>query len=270
LGSDTLVLASRADGVDGAPANQNAFTPVISPDGGYVAFSTTADNLAPGVPPVPQTYRRDLGAGRTELVSRRTSGEAPSRGGVFPDDISRGGGCVSFRAIDAFYGPETDFAQVYLRVLETNCGDADGGAGGPGAGGDGGSGGGEGSRPEARPLDGAAPVLSRARVSRKRFRVGRAATPRAAAAKRGTVLSFRSSEAASLSIKLERALPKRRYRRAGTLTRRIRTGNGKVTLSGRLGKRRMAAGTYRATLVATDAAGNRSKPVRVKFTIVKG
>jgi hypothetical protein len=113
-------------------------------------------------------------------------------------------------------------------------------------------------------------VLSRAKLSRKRFAVGRKATPIAAAAKQGTVLSFRSSEAGTLRITFERALPRKRFRRAGTLTRRIKAGVGKVALSGRLGRKAMAAGSYRATLVATDAAGNRSKPVVVKFTIVKG
>ena len=154
---------------------------------------------------------------------------------------------------------------MYLRSFQANCGDAS--PAGPGGGG-----GNPGDQPGGNPAtaDKTAPVLSRAKVSRRRFRVGRAATALAAAAKSGTVLSFRSTEAGSLSIRFDRALPRRRFRRAGTVTRRIRAGNGKVALTGRLGRKRMAAGTYRATLVATDAAGNRSKPVRVKFTIVKG
>jgi hypothetical protein len=146
-------------------------------------------------------------------------------------------------------------------VLRADCAPGDV-AQGPGDGGGPGAGDGPGA-------DSTAPVLSRTRLSRKRFRVARAATPRAAAARRGTALTFRSSEAASLSIKLERALPTRRFKRAGTLTRRIKAGAGKVALTGRIGRKPMAAGKYRATLVATDAAGNRSKRVIVKFTIVK-
>lgn len=265
LAADTLVLASRADGADGAPSNKFVQSAALSPDGGYVAFASTADNLIAGLPPVTQAYRRDLAAGRTELVSRSTAGKPAARPNVTVEDISAGGGCVSFRASDAFYGPETDYVHSYLRVFRDDCAPGDGqpgGGGGPGGGGEGPGGGGA--------ADKTAPVLSRAKLSRKRFAVGRKATPVAAAAKQGTVLSFRSSEAGTLRITFERALPKRRFRRAGAVTRGVKAGSGKVALSGRLGRKAMAAGTYRATLVATDAAGNRSKPVVVKFTIVKG
>jgi hypothetical protein len=55
-----------------------------------------------------------------------------------------------------------------------------------------------------------------------------------------------------------------------TLTRTIKVGPGRVPFTGRLGKRRLAAGTYRLTLTARDSAGNVSKPVRLTFTIVAG
>jgi hypothetical protein len=60
------------------------------------------------------------------------------------------------------------------------------------------------------------------------------------------------------------------FRRRATLTRGIRTGAGRVALTGRIGKRRMAAGRYRLTLTARDAAGNSSKAIRRNFTIVPG
>jgi hypothetical protein len=60
------------------------------------------------------------------------------------------------------------------------------------------------------------------------------------------------------------------FKRAGTLTRSVKSGRGKVSLSGRIGKRRMAAGRYRLTLTERDAAGNVSRAVHKTFTILPG
>jgi hypothetical protein len=55
----------------------------------------------------------------------------------------------------------------------------------------------------------------------------------------------------------------------GTLTRRsLAAGGRRVAFSGRIGKRRLAPGRYRATLVAT-AAGLKSKPAKLSFTVVR-
>jgi len=43
-----------------------------------------------------------------------------------------------------------------------------------------------------------------------------------------------------------------------------------VPFSGRIGKSALRPGSYTATITAIDPAGNRSKAVRVKFTVVKG
>ena len=59
------------------------------------------------------------------------------------------------------------------------------------------------------------------------------------------------------------------YRGAGTVTRAISAGPGRVALSGRLGRRRLPAGAYRLTLRARDAAGNRSRELRLRFTVVR-
>jgi len=108
---------------------------------------------------------------------------------------------------------------------------------------------------------------------------------------RGTVLRFTASEAAKLTLRFERPRPGRRttakgrrvckpvkrrpkrgactaYRRDGTLTRQIRSGSGRVALSGRIGRRALRRGVHRLTLVATDAAGNRSRAVRLSLRIV--
>ncbi len=56
----------------------------------------------------------------------------------------------------------------------------------------------------------------------------------------------------------------------GTLTRVSRLGRNSVAFSGRIGSRRLSPGRYQATLVATDAAGNRSSPRTISFTIARG
>jgi PKD domain len=133
-----------------------------------------------------------------------------------------------------------------------------------------------------------APQLTSGRMLRKRFRVGAKATPGSAA--RGSAFLFTLSERATVRIRIERAAagrrsagrcvkPRRRLAQArrcrryvlvGTLTRRdLAAGRQRVAFSGRVGKRRLAAGRHRALLSATDAVGNRSRPVRLEFRIVR-
>ena len=105
--------------------------------------------------------------------------------------------------------------------------------------------------------DTARPVLSRVKLSRRSIR-----------ARRGrTTLSFRSSERARLSIRVDRVRRGRRARRAAGLTKRIRAGRGRIRLSSRIGRKRLRAGRYRLTLVARDGAGNRSRAKRVTPTV---
>jgi len=58
------------------------------------------------------------------------------------------------------------------------------------------------------------------------------------------------------------------YKRRGALRRRAVAGPNTVAFSGRLGRRALPVGRYRARLVATDAAGNRSKAATTRFRIV--
>ncbi len=222
----------------------------ISPDGRSVAFTAAAGNLAPALPDeLTQAFVRDLATGRTELVSRAGGprGAASARDAV-AEDLSRDAGCVSFRTEQPLIAPASEYVQVYLRARRADCAPLP--TGGASA-------------------DTTAPVLTKVRLTRKRFRVGAAATPRSARARRGTVLRFRSSEAAKLTIRIDR-LRGRRARRAGVLTRAVKAGPGRVALSGRIGKRRMKPGRYRLTLRARDAAGNRSTAVKRALTIVRG
>jgi PKD domain len=110
------------------------------------------------------------------------------------------------------------------------------------------------------------PVLSRLRMIRRRFAVGRARTP-LSAVKRGSAFRFRLSERAKVTIRIDRRVG-RRYRKVKTLTRRRRpAGANRVPFSGRLKSKPLAAGRYRATLRAADRAGNRSRARRITFVI---
>ena len=90
---------------------------------------------------------------------------------------------------------------------------------------------------------------------------------------RGTVLRFRSSEAGTASIAFSRVVRgkrgRTRARAAGRLTRRIAAGPARIALSGRVGRRAMRVGRYRLTLQVRDAAGNASRPVRLRFRIAR-
>jgi extracellular elastinolytic metalloproteinase len=139
-------------------------------------------------------------------------------------------------------------------------------------------------------------VISSLSMSHSRFRVSLDRTPKAAAARRkrraptGSAFRFRLSEGATVVITIEQALPGRRvgkscrkptkrlrhrkrctrYQKRGSLTRRKRkAGRNTVGFSGRIGLTPLHLGRHRATLSATDAAGNRSKRRYVSFTIVR-
>ena len=130
------------------------------------------------------------------------------------------------------------------------------------------------------------PRVSRVGMSRKRFKFGKKRTPVSAAVKAGTRFRYTLSEESTVRITIERALPGRRarkrsgpcrapskkraenrkctrYKRSGTLTRAGEgPGRDSTAFSGRIGRKALKPGKYRATLRATDAAGNRSSAKR--------
>jgi hypothetical protein len=132
-------------------------------------------------------------------------------------------------------------------------------------------------------------------MTAKRFRVGLDRTPRVALrgrrARVGSVFRFRLSEPASAVITIQRAVMGRRVRgrcrpasrrlrrrprcvrrleQRGSLTRRNRTtGLNAVPFSGRVGVRALRPGRHRATISATDGAGNASARRRTSFTVVR-
>ena len=139
-----------------------------------------------------------------------------------------------------------------------------------------------------------APVLGRVTMSRKRFRLGRTRTPassqRKRRAPRGTAFRFELGEAATVRIALQRARKGRRVRgrcrparrpvpRRRRCTRYVRSPIGltrsarrrpqSVPFTGRVGRRKLAPGTYRAIVTATDESANVSAARRVGFKVVR-
>ena len=247
---------------------------MLSRDGTAVAFRAVESGLIPGdVPDRSRGFVRRLATGATVLATR-----ADGANGLVADqdtaglDIDADGSCVAFDTRSSNLTPfpvPGDASTVWMRVLGAGCPDPPAGPGGPGA-------------------DTTKPVLSAVKLSRKRFRVGKRATPKAAA-KRGTTLRFTVSEAATLRITVGRRAAGRkvkgrckppaprlrgkprcvRWVKRGTLTRSVLAGAGRVTFTGRVGRKALKRGKHRFALVAVDAAGNRSATRKVKFTIVK-
>ncbi len=69
--------------------------------------------------------------------------------------------------------------------------------------------------------------------------------------------------------KLRKAKKCTRIITKGTLTRTSHQGKNRVAFSGRIGSRKLAPGRYQATITATDAARNTSKPRTITFMIVR-
>lgn len=115
-------LVDRASGVGGVVANAASDAPVVSADGRFVAFLSSANNLDPADGP-PATdddvYLRDTVAGTTELVSRRDGAAGAKAAGesdalALSDDGSR----IVFAlrgGLEPATGPGSWTSQVYLR-----------------------------------------------------------------------------------------------------------------------------------------------------------
>jgi hypothetical protein len=60
-----------------------------------------------------------------------------------------------------------------------------------------------------------------------------------------------------------------RFVRVGAFARQARAGDNRNRFSGRIGRKQLRPGRHRATLVATDPAGNRSTTRRITFRVVR-
>ena len=143
-------------------------------------------------------------------------------------------------------------------------------------------------------VDRVPPRLSFLAMLRRRFAVSPRATAIAAGlhrpVPRGTAFRFTLSERGRVAIRIDRLLPGRRVGRLclaatrarrfrprctrlvlqGTLRRTPRAGRTSTPFTGRIGRRALAPGRYRATVRATDTAGNVSRPHWIDFIVVAG
>jgi hypothetical protein len=100
----------------------------------------------------------------------------------------------------------------------------------------------------------------------------------AKAVKRGTRFTYSLSEPARVAIMIEKKARRRaggrrtkaRFVKVTSLTAQQQAGHQATPFSGRVRNRPLKAGAYRATIVATDAAGQASDSQRVAFRIVAG
>lgn len=134
------------------------------------------------------------------------------------------------------------------------------------------------------------PVLGKLSITNRRFAVaallGSAAKPKV---KRGTSFRYTLSEAATARFTIERSATGRRvgkkcrpqtranaghkkcvrFKRIGAFSRAAKAGRNTTKFSGKLGRRKLKPGSYRATAIATDSAGGKSKAKRVAFRTVR-
>lgn len=154
-------------------------------------------------------------------------------------------------------------------------------------------------RRTVRVVDTRRPQLARLKIAPAKFRLGKRATARTAAkrkAKRrrapaGTKISFRLSEDASVRLTVQRRTTGRKVGRTCrrqtrrnrsakrcvrfvavkgfVLTRASKQGVNTVRFSGRVGRRKLAAGKYRLVARATDPSRNASKQALRGFRVVR-
>ena len=123
------------------------------------------------------------------------------------------------------------------------------------------------------PGDATAPALSAVSISNRRFAV---VAPRvtSAGAKKGTRFAYTLTESARVVFTIERRTVSRRsgrvrYVRVGEFTQAAKAGANSRRWLGTLGSKTVKPGAYRASIVATDAAGNKSAARRVGFKVVR-
>jgi hypothetical protein len=113
------------------------------------------------------------------------------------------------------------------------------------------------------PPDTTAPALTGARLSAKKVRAARKGAT--ISRKAGAKLTFTLSEAAAVRV----TVLKGTNALSPTATIAGQAGRTTRTFSGRLGGKALKRGRYRLQLGAVDLAGNRAKPVRIPFRIVR-
>lgn len=294
LASGQNTLVSRAPG--GAVANELSREPAIDGDGSVVAFTSTATNLLPGLGGVQRSsiFVRDAATGALSgPPAFGTPGSDPQSRAWGPS-LSADGQCLAFiaRGHNAITGAAGDYDTVWVHVLSGICPKPLPEARGPDR------------RPEdRRRATVAKPRLTKVSLLRKRFRVGKGATAITAATRAGrrgkakkrkptptgTAIRFTLNARANVGIAIERKASGRKVgRQCRRATRKLRkkkpcvrwvavgtlkrngtaAGRRSVAFSGRIGRKALAPGSYRAVVKASNAAGS-AKPATLAFTVVR-
>jgi hypothetical protein len=122
----------------------------------------------------------------------------------------------------------------------------------------------------------AVPVVSGFKISNKRFAPKGSSKPHARTSKKrpkkGTKFSYSLSEPAKVAIVIERKKKPRRRKfvKVTTLSAQQKSGNQSLPFSGKVGGKPLKPGKYRATITATDSAGQTSQPHQLSFQVVTG
>jgi hypothetical protein len=284
---DTVSYDTRTDGlaitINGTAPDGDTITTFENATGGSGNDTLTGDGL-------PNRLTGGLGtdslnglAGADRLEAR--DGVADTLDCGTEDDVA----VVDFGTTDTFTGCETvDAAAAPPQDPDPPANpDPGSGAGDPGGGGPIPDPGGQ--------VDVTPPQLTAVSLTNSVFAVdprgaGEAlVAARAKRHKKGTTFRYTLSEPARVVFTIQRARPGRRQGKAcrkpsranrrskkctrfelfGRFAQQGAAGANSKRWSGKIGKRKVSPGKYRATLLATDSAGNRSLPKRLGFRVVR-
>lgn len=129
-GAERFNILSRIDRGQDPPAGGcgDSLGPVMSPDGRYVLFASTANNLThsssnvpmpTSIPPVLNVFLRDRNNGTTTMVSVNATGTAGGNGDSVPVELSTNGQYALFEssASDLVTGDTNNARDIFLRIL---------------------------------------------------------------------------------------------------------------------------------------------------------
>jgi Tol biopolymer transport system component len=120
LRSGRIDLISR--GSNGELGNRDSYSPSLSADGRYVAFSSLASNLDPrDQNDVPDVYRHDRVTGQTILISLSSDGRVGGDASGQPS-LSADGQVVAFTSLAALHPDDSNAdADVYVRDVQAGA-----------------------------------------------------------------------------------------------------------------------------------------------------
>jgi probable HAF family extracellular repeat protein len=116
--TSTITLVSA--GLSGAAANGTSYDPVISADGNFVSFESTATNLvAGGTDGQPQTYVYDVQTGTIQLASLTADGASADGESDLLSSLSADGSIVAFGSVaDNLVGPDTNGGTANVFIVD--------------------------------------------------------------------------------------------------------------------------------------------------------